>query len=211
MGRKRIPGLRNRRGIWHIEKQILGQKIHESTGTGKLEEAELILARRIEEVRQAKVFGTRPTRLFREAASKFLEENLHLASIQNYATTLQMLDAYIGDLPLERVHLGTLQPFIEARRTQGVKNKTINLNLAVVRRILNLAARLWRDENGLTWLDTAPLIQMLPLTDARQPYPLSWEEQSRLFQELPDHLARMCLFKVNTGCREQEVCRLRWE
>ena len=28
---------------------------------------------------------------------------------------------------------------------------------------------------------------------------------------MPDHLARMCLFKINTGCREQEVCRLRWE
>jgi len=53
-----------------------------------------------------------------------------------------------------------------------------------------LAARLRRDENGLTWLETATLIQMLPLTDARQPYPLSWEEQSRLFQELPDHPAR---------------------
>ncbi|MEX0706672.1 MAG: hypothetical protein WD078_01815 [Woeseia sp.] len=32
-------------------------------------------------------------------------------------------------------------------------------------------------------------------------------------QELPDHLARMALFKVNTGCREQQVCGLRpeWE
>ncbi|HEB59687.1 MAG TPA: site-specific integrase, partial [Gammaproteobacteria bacterium] len=78
-------------------------------------------------------------------------------------------------------------------------------------RILNLAARLWRDENGLTWLETPPLIQMLPVTDARKPYPLSWEEQHRLFRALPAHLARMCLFKVNTGCREQEVCRLRWE
>ena len=43
------------------------------------------------------------------------------------------------------------------------------------------------------------------------PYPLSWEEQSTLFQALPDHLARMCLFKVNTGCREQVVCKLRWD
>ena len=25
------------------------------------------------------------------------------------------------------------------------------------------------------------------------------------FQQLPPHLARMALFKVNTGCREQEV------
>ena len=32
-----------------------------------------------------------------------------------------------------------------------------------------------------------------------------------MFRELPTHLARMCLFKVNTGCREAEVCRLRWD
>jgi integrase len=51
----------------------------------------------------------------------------------------------------------------------------------------------------------------LPQTDARQPYPLSWEEQTCLFRELPPHLARMALFKVNTGCRKQEVCGLRWE
>jgi len=52
---------------------------------------------------------------------------------------------------------------------------------------------------------------MLKVTDARKPYPLSWDEQRQLFQGLPGHLARMCLFKVNTGCREQEVCQLRWD
>ncbi|MCZ6771753.1 MAG: site-specific integrase, partial [Proteobacteria bacterium] len=62
-----------------------------------------------------------------------------------------------------------------------------------------------------TWLETPPLIQMLPVTDARKPYPLSWEEQRKLFKALPGHLARMSLFKVNTGCREQEVCQLRWD
>jgi hypothetical protein len=127
MGRKRSPGLRNRGGNWHIEKQVLGQKIHESTGTSDLEEAELILARRIEEIRQAKVFGVRPKRIFREAATKFLEEkNMHLASIGDYAMHLKQLDPYIGELPLEHVHLGTLQPFIEARRKQGIKTKSIN-------------------------------------------------------------------------------------
>jgi len=211
MGRKSIPGLRNRGGIWHIEKQILGRKIHESTGTSSLKEAELILARRIEELRQVIKFGDRPDRLFRVAASKFLEENLHLASIADYAMHLKKLDPFIGHLKLSKVHLGSLRIFIEARKKEGVKTKTINLALSVVRRILNLAARLWRDENGLTWLATSPLVQMLPVTDARKPYPISWDEQSLLFQALPDHLARMCLFKVNTGCREQEVCRLRWD
>ena len=40
---------------------------------------------------------------------------------------------------------------------------------------------------------------------------MSWEEQNSLFRELPPHLRRMALFKVNTGCREAEVCSLRWE
>jgi integrase len=42
-------------------------------------------------------------------------------------------------------------------------------------------------------------------------YPLSWEEQSILFSELPAHLQIMAMFKVNTGCREQEVCKLQWD
>ena len=50
----------------------------------------------------------------------------------------------------------------------------------------------------------------MPTGPARKPYPLSWEEQTRLFAQLPLHLARMALFKVNTGLREQEVVNLRW-
>ena len=63
----------------------------------------------------------------------------------------------------------------------------------------------------LTWLERAPKIKLLPMKDQRSPYPLTRDEQSLFFQELPDHLARMALFKVNTGCREQEVCALRWD
>lgn len=37
----------------------------------------------------------------------------------------------------------------------------------------------------------------------------AFEEQAAFFQELPDYLARMSLFKVNTGLREQEVCSLK--
>src|SRR5262249_11118891 len=72
------------------------------------------------------------------------------------------------------VHMGTLQGFIEVRQGEGVKSKSINLALGVVRHILNLAASDWRDENNLTWLAVAPKIKLLKVTDARAPYPLSW-------------------------------------
>ena len=77
--------------------------------------------------------------------------------------------------------------------------------------ILRLASDEWLDEYGLTWLPAVPKIKMLPEHDLRKPYPLSWLEQDRLFRELPIDLGRMCLFKMNTGCREAEVCGLRWD
>ena len=169
-----------------------------------------MLARRIDEIRAAFTFGVRPDRTFRAAATKFLNENGHKRSIKDDAWHLRVLDPFIGPLNLRQVHMGSLQGFIEARRKEGVKAKSINLALGCARRILNLAAGEWMDENGLTWLQQAPKIKLLPTADARAPYPLSFEEQSKLVQELPDHLARMALFKVNTGCRDQEVCKLRW-
>jgi integrase len=38
----------------------------------------------------------------------------------------------------------------------------------------------------------------------------NWEEQERLFRELPPHVANMALFAVNTGCRDTEICNLQW-
>jgi len=46
---------------------------------------------------------------------------------------------------------------------------------------------------------------------AARPYSLNWGEQDSLIKALPRHLLDMTLFQVNTGCREQEVCRLRWD
>lgn len=161
-------------------------------------------------MRQAKVYGIRPKRIFREAATKFLLENQHKKSISTDKDNLVILDLFIGDLQLEAIHMGSLQSYIEIRRKSGVKNRTINFGLQIVRHILNLAASEWMDEYGLTWLASAPKIKLLSEHDARKPYPLDWEEQEKLFTALPCHLKDMALFGVNTGCRDQEICKLRW-
>ncbi|HCU5990586.1 TPA: site-specific integrase [Legionella pneumophila] len=211
MGRKKSPGLFKRGDYWHIDKAVFGCRIRESTGTGNLEEAEKYFAKRLEEIRQASVFGVRPKRTFMEAAIKFLDENQHKRSIDSDAGRLRVLVQYIGKMPLDSIHMGTLQPFIDGRRQDQVKTRTINHGLKIVRRICNLAATEWIDEFGLTWLLNAPKIKLLPEDDLRKPYPLSWDEQHKLFAELPSHLEQMALFAVNTGCRESEVCHLQWD
>jgi integrase len=212
MGRKKqVPGLIMRAGVWHIEKRIFGRRICQSTGTAQLEEAERHLARIMEQVRQAQVFGVRPSRTFEQAAAKFVRENQHKRSLASDIVQLKLLMPHIGELALERLHRGALHHWVEKRQAQRMTAGTINHGLKVVRRILNLAATEWVDEHGLTWLASAPKIKLLSDDDKRQPYPLSWTEQSRLFRHLPLYLAQMALFAVNTGCRDGEVCRLRWE
>lgn len=118
----------------------------------------------------------------------------------------------IGALPLQQIHDGTLAPYVSARLAAGRSHKTVNLALGVVRRILRLASSAWRDDSGATWLPQAPQITMLPLSGfQREPRPITWAEQRRLLPELPAHVARMALFTLNTGARDDVVCSLRWE
>ena len=211
MGRRHTPGLVRRNGIWHIDKHICGRRICQSTGTSCPQEAQGVLARMMEQIRQAQVFGVRPTRTFEEAATKFVVENQHKRSIGDDIVHLKQLMPWIGDTPIDRLHRGSLDDWIRHRRAQGRATGTINHGLKIVRRILNLAANEWVDDAGLTWLLAAPKIKLLPDTQKRQPYPLSWSEQDLLFAELPPYLADMALFAVNTGCRDREVCSLLWE
>jgi integrase len=210
MGRKRVPGLIKRAGVWHIDKHICGRRICQSSGTSDLEEAERYLARLMEQSRQAQVYGVRPSRSFEEAAAKFVLENQHKRSIKDDIGRLRVLMPWIGQIPIDKVHMGSMQSWITDRRRAGAAVGTINHGLQIVRRVLNLASGEWVDEHGLTWLYSAPKIKLLPDTDKRKPYPLNWDEQRQLVEELPSYLADMALFAVNTGCRDQEVCNLRW-
>ena len=85
---KRTPGLIKIRGIWHIDKWVRGRRICKGTGTGDIEEAERYLARLLEEIRQAEIYGIRPQRTFRQAATKYLKEG-HKASIADVAKWLK--------------------------------------------------------------------------------------------------------------------------
>ncbi len=205
---KRTPGITETKdGRWRVDKHHDGTRFQGRFGT--LKEAEDWLLREIERLRQAKL--QRPRYLFEPIAAKYLLEHEEKLSIQTEATLLEAIMPFIGHLNLEQIHDDTLQPFIKARKAAGRKNKTVNASLGVVRHILNLSARKWRDSQGRTLLETAPLISMLPLDDARKPRPISWAEQRKLLPELPPHLQRMALFDLNTGARDDVVCNLRWE
>lgn len=214
--RNQMPGLRQKGGIWHIEKRCKYCEsgwLREGTGTSSRPEAEEILIRRLAEIREEaerKILGHFT---FEEASMRYIEEIAHKSSAVAAAFHLDQLLPFVGHYPLAQIHDGTLKTFIDHERERGMAPKSINNAIAVVSAILNRAARVWRNEAGTPWLTQAPpKLSRLSLVGAQaKPYPLSWAEQDRLIKALPKHLADAALFAVNTGCRDQEICQLRWD
>ena len=217
MSKKRntMPGLRLKGGIWQIEKRCRytkGGKLHESTGTSSRIEAEQYLIKRLAQLKEDAERIQEAVYLFEEAGMRYLEDIARKPSASKIAEHLDQLLPFIGALPLEQVYEGTLKPFVDHELARGLAPKSINNAIGVASTILNRAARVWRNEKGMPWLKYAPaqLSRLSTKGQQAKPYPLSWEEQDRLCALLPRHTQDAALFGVNTGLRDQEICKLRW-
>jgi integrase len=211
MGRKTTGVYPGEDGSWQVDKWYRSTRLRQR-GFTSFEEAEGWLIGRLEQLRAAEVHGKRPQRLFGEVAAHHLLKHQDKVSIVSEAYHLKSVMPNIGHLPISQVHDGSLEPHVKSRLAAGRAHKTVNLELAIVRRILNLCATNWRDDGGVTWLEQAPRITLLPLVGhQREPRPISWQQQRQLLPMLPTHLARMSLFALNTGARDDVVCSLRWQ
>jgi len=96
---------------------------------------------------------------------------------------LERLHRYLSGQPLTEIHMDhpNLKRYINDCQNSGLKNRSTNYGLQVLRHLLKLAAEEWRDDRGVAWLAQAPKIKLLPQHDARKPRPLTWEEQERFF------------------------------
>jgi integrase len=195
---------------WHIDKYLKRfGLLCENTGTSDPEEAERYLLRRIHEIREIALYGSRPRRKFHEAAAKYLADFARKSTITRDAAALKDLLPYIGDSWLDQINNDSFNAYRNAR--QDITIATRNGKMAVARRILKLAAEVWCYPNtNMTWLERAPAVLLEKGHRPRDPYPLDATEQELLFSELPPERRQIALFAVNTGLRDQELCRLQW-
>lgn len=195
-----------------VNKEYRGKRIYARLGQVSQEVAERWLRQRQADIDVERAKGK--ARYFCDAAAAYLTdcERRGVVTVDLIAYHISLVLPYIGAKPIEAVHGGSLEDFADTRLVEDkVKPVTVNRTLEVVRSILTKSARVWRDDNGLAWLASAPLIEMLDISaTTRPPRPITWEEQRILLGELPAHLQPMVLFAVNTGLRDENVCGLRW-
>jgi len=211
MARTRTPGIRiDRNGRRIIDKEHHGVEIYVRLGSIHQEHAEQRLADEMARVDLDLKHKANPRPLFADCAARYLAESRNKRSVDVAAWHVRLLASYVWTVEIHRIHDGTLERFVADRVASGVTATTVNRSLEVVRTILNRAARAYRDSDGRPWLEgMPPLITMLPEAP-RPPYPITWDEQDRLFARLPARLARIVLFAVSTGLRESNVCGLQW-
>lgn len=209
MGQKRMAGLIKRGEVWHVDKQISGRRIQCSTETTDLSRAQEFLVHLLEKERRVRVYGDEVAHSFVEACARYVEE-ITKKSRDRDVQDLKGVMPFIGHLALKQVHFGTLQPFIDKRKADGVKSATVNRCLSVVRLVLKRAASIWRDDHGNPWLASVPEIPKLDWNDARRAYPISVMEQSVLMRHLNEDHKLMALWLLHTGLRSQELLNLNW-
>lgn len=110
---------------------------------------------------------------------------------------------FLGDIKLRDITPNHAMRFVAERR-KDVAPATVNREIAVLKRMLNLAVQ-WgiADRNPLT------RFRMLPERNDRFRY-LTTEQATALVEAVPDYLRPITLVAMNTGARRSELTGLKW-
>jgi len=210
---------------WHIRwKDEFGLDRRKSSGTSNFAKAKALLNKIENDIWQKINFDqVKLTRFTMGDLFKKYLTDPHIESKASFiddVTQIKFLNPYVGDVYADEICSThpKVEAFISSRKAGGAKNRTVNKGLEVMRHALAIASGNKKD--GHEWAHPDDLrepmvartrrIKKLPLTDAREPYLISWEEQDTLFGLLPNFLNNMCEFAVWSGARDQEICGLEW-
>ena len=147
--------------------------------------------------------GIKPRYSWQEAVVRYLVETKGKASQATDKTHLRWLNQFLKDLKLDEIDRDMLEKVMAKRIACKVANSTVNRTMEIVRALLRKAAFDWE------WLDRVPRVRMLPEPKRRIRW-ITKDEAGRLIAVLPDHLAAMARFALETGLRRANVTGLQW-
>jgi integrase len=197
---------------WHTDFSVNGERFRQSLDTTDWREAQSKEKDLIAQASEGKITPKAQPfcRLgFTTAAERHLEDRTpHLApkSIVTERERLKPLQAYLKETPLTHITQDMLRTYISDRRKKGVANKTINLEIGVVRGVLKRAKRwhLFSDE-----IKPLPARNQVGRALARE----QKLKLAKLASMNPDwQNARLAMtLALNTTMRSCEVKGLQWQ
>ena len=127
---------------------------------------------------------------YRARGVKMLEED---TDGNPYVWGFEHLDPFFKNRLVRTITTDLLYQFVEKRQKEGAKNATINRNLSLWRRMMNLARREGKSVQF-------PYFPMLKENNVRKGF-LTPAQFTKLRDAMPEHLRPLMTFLYFTGCR----------
>jgi integrase len=198
---------RNNR-FWWISYTVAGRQVFESSHSLNKRVAKRLLAVRQAEIAEGRFrfVKSNPPRL-EEWAAEFLDSIPHANTKRRYASSIANLLAFFRTARVSQITPDRVEAFKKARLKARVKSATVNRDLAVLRRMLKLAAR-------QRLIAQSPFEEVEFLEERkhrRQPHILTFEEQERVLAVAPPRLRVLIVLLTETGLRvNKEALSLKW-
>jgi integrase len=191
-------------GYWIIDFTVNGRRIRQSSQTKDKALAQQLHDKLKAEAWQIKHFDIKPRHTWQEAVTRWIKESQHLKSLKSNLSRIRGLHKYLHNKHLNEITKQLINDIIDDKLEEGLSNSTINRYLALISVILNKAVKHW------DWLDSVPVINLLPEDNARIRW-ITKSEALRLLNELPEHLRDAAEFTLETGLRASNITGLEWQ
>lgn len=187
-----------------------GNRVRRSTGTSDRKEAEALEAKWKLEAFQAKQWGKQPSRTFDELMLAYIKatEDEKRSAERDKCSAKHLYQFFTG-YRLETLKGSDVRAYIEARKSEGVAQGTINREIGLFSSSINYARNEW------DWDIPNPVMgKRLREPEGRTRW-LTQEEAALLIQAAEinpraTHLPDLIRLAVNTGMRKGEMLGLEW-
>lgn len=200
-------GLYKRKGsqFYWMTFQVDGRRIFESTKTSNKKLAEKIYAKRQVEIVEGRFFEQQKAKslTFRDMVQKYMTAY----SKQRDPYTIKRLLPFFGDYTLDKITSNLIAEYRNLRLKE-VKPATVYQELALLRRMFNVAIKEWE------WLKENPVSKIsfsVGDKNARDRWLTAEEERRLLLSASPEWLKSIIIFALHTGMRRSEILNLKWE
>lgn len=199
-------GLYRRGKIYWFRISYEGRRVQTSTGTDNKKLAEKIFHKTHTEIVEGRYFQTVKAKkiMFKEMVAKYMQKYQKQRDVH----TVKRLVAVFGHLKLSEVTTEKVSDYRD-KRLESVKPATVYQELALMRKMFNIARREWK------WVKDNPVADLsfsVGRKNARDRW-LTLEEELRLlkFSTNPSWLNTLLLTALHTGMRRGEILNLKWQ
>src|SRR3990172_4946069 len=207
--RRTIKGKDGKKEYWYIDYVLDAKRKWESVGqVGRVskEHAKKLLALRKTEILQGKFNAPKPKTIptLSEFAKEYLEfEKGNKKSWDRDMYAVIRLMPFFGNYRLKDISPILIEKY-KLERKQDVSNRTVNIELSLLRRMFNLAVS-W-DKCGSNPVSKVKFFKEAPPKERI----LALDEEKELPESSPSHLKPVLITALNTGMRYGELLNLTW-